>query len=96
MSSVNASPRLGVEDDDARHARQADEEVVLAALVVVEAADHPGRENETFVWRARSGSQLSRQSSMNQPRSSSKRRAGSADAVDHGVGAVLRTKSLTA
>ena len=31
---------LAVEDDDARHALQADEEVVLAALVVVEAADH--------------------------------------------------------
>ena len=32
--------RLAVEHDDAHHALQADEEVVLAALVVVQPADH--------------------------------------------------------
>ena len=39
MSSVKVSPLLAVEHDDARRALQADEEVVLAALVVVEAAN---------------------------------------------------------
>ena len=39
MSSVKLSPGGPVEHDDARRALQADEEVVLAALVVVEAAD---------------------------------------------------------
>ena len=35
------------EDDDAGHALEAAEEIVLAALVVVEAADHAGaREGE--------------------------------------------------
>ena len=40
MSSVKVSPVDAVEDHDAHAALQADEEVVLAALVVVEAADH--------------------------------------------------------
>ena len=40
MSSVNVAPVVAVEDDDARHALHAREEVVLAALVEVEAADH--------------------------------------------------------
>ena len=39
MSSVNVSPVVAVEDDDARRPLQADEEVVLSALVVVEPAD---------------------------------------------------------
>ena len=48
---------LAVEDDDARHPLQAREEVVLAALVVVEAADHALRaRSETFVWRIGFGS----------------------------------------
>ena len=34
--------RLAVEDDDAHHPGEADEEVVLAALVVMEAANHAG------------------------------------------------------
>src|SRR6476619_5387426 len=39
--------RLAVEDDDAGHALEAAEEIVLATLVVVEAADHAGtREGE--------------------------------------------------
>src|SRR5204863_8148162 len=32
--------RLAVEDDDAHHALEADEEIVLPALVIVQAADH--------------------------------------------------------
>ncbi len=39
MSSVNVSPDVAIEDDDADHAGEADEEVVLAALVVVEPPD---------------------------------------------------------
>ena len=39
MSSVNVAPVLAVEHDDARRSLQAGEEVVLAALVKVEAAD---------------------------------------------------------
>ena len=40
MSSVKRLAGAAVEHDDARHPLQADEEIVLAALVVVEAADH--------------------------------------------------------
>ena len=39
MSSVNVSPGLAVEHDDARRALEADEQVVLPALVVVQPAD---------------------------------------------------------
>ena len=47
MSSVKVSPVRDVEDDDAGHALQAGEEVVLAALVVVEPANHaPARERD--------------------------------------------------
>ena len=42
MSSVNVSPVVAVEHDDARCPLDADEEVVLAALVVVQAADRAG------------------------------------------------------
>ena len=40
MSSVKVSPVTAVEHDDAYRPLETDEEVVLAALVVVEAADH--------------------------------------------------------
>ena len=46
MSSVKRLARLAVEHDDAHHAADAREEVVLPPLVVVERADHalPGED----------------------------------------------------
>ena len=69
--------RVAVEHDDAGHALQAGEEVVLAALVVVEPADHAAaRERDVRLHASASAAALSRRSSQNQPRSSSKRRSG--------------------
>ena len=52
MSSVNVVARGAVEHDDACRPLQAGEEVVLAALVVVEAADHAAaRERDVRLHR---------------------------------------------
>ena len=76
MSSRERLAALAVEHDDAHRALEADEEIVLPALVVVQPADHALAREETFVWRIGFGSSDERMSSVNQPRSSSKRRSG--------------------
>ena len=96
MSSVNVSPGRAVEDDDANRPREADEDVVLAALVVVEPRMTPWRERERFTWRIGFGNADARASSVNQPRSSSCRASSTPlQPVDHRF-TPTRTKSFTA
>ena len=88
---------VAVEHDDAHHSREADEEVVLAALVVVEAADHArARTREVHLpdrlrQRARARELARTSRARRRGASSWKRRSPSI------IGArPLRTKSLTA
>src|SRR5712691_3863885 len=89
--------RVSVKDDDARCALQADEQVVLAALVVVQPADHAApREGDVGLARRLGEERLAPQ--LHQPAAlvleTPERNAQ--DPFDHLLTPFRRTKSLTA